>query len=387
MNQLKRQVLYVFLYLIPALFGLLTSANGQQKKSEFLYVGTFSDRASKGIYVFDFDRDSGKLLDVQAVSHKDSPSFLEVHPTRKVLYAVYREGIDRHDKAGTIVAYKIDSASGKLTMLNEMSTYGADPCHVSIHPGGKLAFVSNYNGGNIAVYALDDKGLLKDTTMVLQHHGSSINPARQKEPHMHSAIPSSDGRYVYASDLGTDKIMIYRVKGQKLVPAREAFQKSTPGAGPRHFAMHPTGRYAYSIEELSSTVAAYRLNRKTGALIAIQRIPTLPKDSLQIANSTADIHVSPDGRFLYASNRGHDSLVIYGIDQTTGKLIYIGHQKTLGGHPRNFFIDQQNQFVFVANRDQDNVVVFRRNMETGALEYTGEQVEVPAAVCVRLLEM
>ena len=202
---------------------------------------------------------------------------------------------------------------------------------------------------------------------------------------LHSIIPSESGEVIYASDLGIDKIMLYEPNRStgKLSAASPPFVASTPGAGPRHFALHPSGRWAFSIEELSSTIAAYAVAKESGGLTSVDRVTTLPEGASADGNSTADIHVSPDGKFVYASNRGHDSIVIYAIDTDTGKLTYVGNEPAGGEHPRNFCMDDRGEFVWVANRDTDNVVVFRRDAQTGKLTPTGNEIKIPAVVCVQ----
>lgn len=380
----NRYLLFLSLFFLAA-----TGVMGQSSSKDILYVGTYSDRGSKGIYVLEFDRTTGKLREVQTIEDKESPTFLEVHPNGRYLYAVYREGMDANDQHGTVTAFEIDPASGKLNKINEQSSEGAGPCHVSIDPEGKLAYVSNYGGGNLAVYPIRKDGSLDKASDVVQHSGSSVNENRQKEPHMHSIIPSDNGKFIYASDLGIDKIMIYQPdrKTGKLTPAKTPYAESVPGAGPRHFTFHPNGQLAFSIEELSSTIASYKVDKISGALQGVDQVPTLPANVQTQNNTTADIHVSPDGKFVYASNRGHDSIVIYGIDAKNGKLSYVGHEPTQGAHPRNFCMDDQGEFVFVANRDNDNVVVFDRDADSGKLSYTGNEAKVPAAVCIQQLRL
>lgn len=361
----------------------ISTTRGQSETKEFFYIGTFKGRDSKGIYVYAFDRKNLTFSEVQIVEGKESPSFLALHPDKKYIYAVNREGLSADSKEGSVTAYRIDAGTGKLQKINEVSARGADPCHISIDPKGKFAYVSNYSSGNLSVYRIQSDGSLSDATDVVQHEGSSIHPGRQKGPHMHSAMVSSDGKFIYASDLGIDKVAVYsidREKGKLDYAGLSGF--SQPGSGPRHLALHPRLPFAYSAEELSSTVGVYNVNKDNGGLSSLQRIDMLPENYKGIVNSAADIHVSPDGRFLYASNRGHDSLVIYEIDAGSGKLKVVGHAPTLGGHPRNFCMDQKGQFVLVANRDSDNVVVFHRDAESGLLRPTGVQLDVPMAVCV-----
>ena len=370
-------------------FLLLSGAAVPAIAQDILYVGTYTDRGSQGIYVLEFDRATGTLLERQTIEDKESPTFLTVHPNGKYLYAVYREGESAEDKNGTVTAFAIDPSTGDLSKINEQSSEGAGPCHVSVDPEGKLVYVSNYGGGNLAVYPVGDDGRLEPASEIIQHTGGSVNPDRQQEPHMHSMVPSADGEVVYASDLGTDQIALYRLDqaSGKLSPGQPPYVASTPGAGPRHFALHPSGAWAFSMEELSSTIAAYQVDESTGNLNLVDRVTTLPEGASAEGNSTADIHVSPDGKFVYGSNRGHDSIVIYAIDTDTGKLTYVGNEPVQGAHPRNFCMDDQGEFIWVANRDTDNVVVFKRDATTGKLTYTRNQIKVPAAVCVQQLSL
>ncbi|MCC5931843.1 MAG: lactonase family protein [Cyclobacteriaceae bacterium] len=361
----------------------VAGTQAQSASKEFFYIGTFTGRGSQGIYVFSFDRKNLAFTKVQVMEGKESPSFLALHPNNKYLYSVNREGQPAEPGAGSVSAFRIDANTGKLQRINEVSAKGAGPCHISIDPKGKFAYVSNYSSGNLSVYRILSDGSLSEATDVVQHEGTSTHPDRQKGPHMHSAMVSADGKFIYASDLGIDKVAVYsidRETGKLNYAGLSGF--SQPGSGPRHLALHPRLPYAYSAEELSSTVGVYRVNKDDGGLSSLQRIDMLPEDYKGTGNSAADIHVSPDGRFLYASNRGHDSLVVYEIDSTNGKLKVVGHAPTLGGHPRNFCMDQKGQFVMVANRDSDNVVVFHRDAENGLLRPTGVQLEVPMAVCV-----
>ncbi len=359
-----------------------------QKSSprEITYVGTFSTRDSKGIYVFEFDRAAGKFQALQTVTEGKSPNFLALHPNGKLLYAIYSEGTLADNPAGgSVVSFKIDPKTGFLTKLNEQSSEGRGPAHLSIDPKGKFAFVSNYGGGNIAIYPIQKDGSLGKASDFIQHEGSSTHPSRQKGPHVHSATPSIDGKFVYVSDLGIDKVMIYEVtKDGKLKSAGSA--SSTPSSGPRHFAVHPNGKFGFSAEELSSTIASYAINTSTGALSALERVNMLPSDFSE-TNSAADIHVSPDGKYLYASNRGHESLVIFSIDQNTGKLSFVGHESTKGKHPRNFYVDNKGDFAIVANMNTDNVVFYKRDKLSGKLTPTGEELSIPAPVSIEVLQL
>ena len=348
---------------------------------EIIYAGTSSTRGSKGIYVFEFDRIQGKLKELQTLTEGNSPGFMALSPDRQMLYSIYGKGT-LTDGNGSVMAFKIDKITGLLTKVNEQSAGGQGPAHISVDPKGRFAYVSNYGDGTLSVLPINKDGSLANSSDFIKHTGSSIVVGRQETPHIHSAIPSADGQFLYISDLGIDKIMIYKVNDNgKLTPADIPFSTSTSGSGPRHFTIHPNGKFAYSAEELSSTVASFRVNKKNGALNPIERLDMLPK-GFTGKNSAADIHFSADGNFLYASNRGHESLVIYKANSRNGKLTLVGHEGTGGKHPRNFMIDKNGEFALTANQNTDNIVIFRRDKQTGKLMPTGDQVMVPAVTCL-----
>ncbi|MEX0684601.1 MAG: lactonase family protein [Balneolales bacterium] len=354
----------------------------ENASKEIIYAGTFSGNESQGLYVYEFNRDELDFELIQTLSEKVSPSFQAIHPEEPFLYSISSSPISDDNDHHTVSAYRIDQQTGKLSLINEQSVMGQGPAHVSVDKLGEFVYVSNYGSGNLSVFSIRQDGSLSEAVEAIQHEGSSVHP-RQNKPHVHAIDPSPDGKFIYVSDLGLDQIKIYEINRQtgELSPAEQPWFENTPGAGPRHFTFHPTMNVAYSVEELSSTVAVLKVNPDTGALEQIQRINMLP-DDFQSESTAADIHTSPDGKFLYASNRGHDSLVIYSIDSSTGELTHVGHESTLGGHPRNFWVDPEGEFVFVANRDDDNIVVFRRDQSTGLLEFTNTEVNVPRVVCV-----
>ena len=369
-NNLKLLLLLIF----------ICSADGYAQKSgdtDILYTGTFSARGSKGIYVFQFDRKSGKLTEIQTVNEGASPSFMDFSPDRRFLYAI------NGDREGLVVAFSIDPASGRLTKINEQPSKGG-PAHVSVDPKGRFVYVSNYGGGSLNVYPVNRDGSLMSASDMIKYEGSGPNEKRQKAPHTHSAVPSADGKFLYVSDLGTDKIMIYKVKKSgKLTPAAMPFYKSTAGSGPRHFAIHPSGKFAFSASELTSTLTALKVDKSTGALTQIEELNMFPADFTGTTYA-ADVHVSPDGKFVYATNRGHDSLVIFAIDPQTGKLTLVGHESTGGKFPRNFLMDSMGEYLLAANQNSDNIVIFKRDQATGKLTRIGEY-SVPAPVCIQQL--
>ncbi|WP_031526612.1 lactonase family protein [Dyadobacter crusticola] len=344
-----------------------------QNKKEILYLGTYTQKG-EGIYVYELDRSNMSFKELQVLTSKTSPSFLELHPNKKFLYAA-------NEGNGTVSAYAIDPATGKLTALNTQPTHGNGPCHVGIDPKGRFVYLSNYGSGNLAVYRLNQDGSLGALADTIQDKGGE-----GQKPHMHSMIPSANGNFVYASDLGIDKIMVYAVdpKTGKLTPGAVPYAEVKKGDGPRHFAIHPNGNFGYSACELGSVVNSFKIVKNSGALVPLERVSMLPAD-FSGKSYAADIHFSPDGKFLYASNRGHESLVIYSVDAATGKLTLVGHADTHGKHPRNFLIDEKGEFAIVTNRDNDNAVFFKRDKTTGQLTYTGKEISAPTPVCVKQL--
>jgi 6-phosphogluconolactonase len=369
------------------LFTVLMTTAQAQKPREILYVGTFTVRGSEGIYVYEFDRQQGSFNLIQTVSGLESPSFVALHPTGKFLYSVNRGSVE-NTKGGSASAYSIDQATGKLSLLNHKPVYGNGPCHVSIDQTGKLAFISNYNEGNFTVLRITEDGSLGTCTDSVRFSGQSIVKGRQDKPHVHSATVSADNRFVIVADLGSDKVYSFAFDPAtgRLKPAAKPFVEVKPGSGPRHFTFHPKGKYAYLAEELSSTVAAFRYNKKDGSLDLIQdQAASLPKD-FSGTNSSADIHTDASGKYLMMSNRGHNSLAVYKIN-TDGTVIYKESVSTKGEVPRNFLVDEKNEYVFVAHQNTDNIVVFKWDASKGQLQETGVQIKVPAPVCLRMLQL
>jgi 6-phosphogluconolactonase len=387
MNLYQLQLLIVFTFLV---FTVIACNDEIElvEVNEYIYTGSFSGEGSKGLQVFEFDRVTGILTEIQVVDDRAGSNFQAIHPNGEVLYSVSDDRFDDEEPYGTISAYRIDRETGFLELMNEQSVQGRGTAHVSVDPLGNFVYVSNYSEGNLAVYQVYDDGSLSEAVDIVQHEGSSVNTNRQRAPHVHSIIPSDDGRFIYVSDLGIDKIKIYEVDREsgELSPASVPYFENEPGSGPRHFTFHPNGEFAYSAEELSVTVAVLSVDPETGALEQVQRLSLLPDGVEPDASiSAADIHTSPDGRFLYASVRGEDLISIFSIEPETGLLDVVGYESAIGGHPRNFMVDEKGEFLLIANRDNDHVVVFRRDQETGEIEFTGIETEVPVAVCVTQL--
>lgn len=355
-----------------------------------IYVGTYTRSLphvaakSEGIYLISLDPATGALAHVSKTVGVDNPSFLALHPDGRHLYAVNEVGDYQERDSGAVSAFAIDEENGELTFLNQEPTNGAAPCHVTVDATGRYVLCANYSGGSVSMHPIKTDGSLGEISDFVQHVGKSVNPQRQQEPHAHSFTIDKNNRYAYACDLGKDQVLIYELdldRG-KLVPNEPAYGESHKGAGPRHFAFHPNGKIAYVINELDSTITVFRYTDITGGLDTIQAISTLPK-GFEGRSHCADIHVHPTGKFVYGSNRGHDSIAIFTVDQTTGKLTANGHQSTSGSVPRNFAIDPSGSFLLAANQNTDNVVVFRINLATGQLSPTGYELTVPTPVCLR----
>ncbi len=348
-----------------------------------VYIGTYTgegENSSKGIYRSTLDLDTGTLSAPVLAAEVRNPSFVEIHPNGKFLYAVSEAG-----REGSVFAYAIDKATGDLLLLNDASTGGSGPCHVNVDHAGEHVLVANYGSGSASVIPIGSDGKLGEPTGFVQHEGSSVNPSRQKEPHAHSINPSPDDRFVFVADLGIDKIMVYHLDGQsgKIAANDPPFTATKPGAGPRHFAFAPDGRHAYVINELDNTIVAFDYDSAGGVLKEIQTISTLPEGFA--GNSwCAEVRVHPSGKFLYGSNRGHNSIAVYRIDPAAGTLTFV-ECEAVDKNPRNFNIDPTGRFCLVAGQDGDSVAVLRIDPATGALEPTGHKIAVSKPVCIRFL--
>jgi 6-phosphogluconolactonase len=334
------------------------------------------------------DPGTGALTEPELAAEIRNPSFLAIAPNRKFLYAVGEIDDFNGKRTGAVNAFSIDGASGKLTLLNQQSSEGTGPAHVAVDKSGKVVLVANYGGGSVSALPVQADGKLGEATSKIQHTGSSVNPSRQKEPHAHSFNLAPDNRFAFAADLGLDKIFIYKLDSEKgtLTPNDPPFGVVKPGSGPRHFAFHPNGRFAYVINEIVCTVTAFSYDAKRGALTEIETVSTLPPDeAMKPSYSTAEVQVHPSGKFVYGSNRGHNTIVVYAVDQKTGRLTWVENQSTQGKTPRNFGIEPGGRFLLAANQDSDDVFVYRIDLNTGKLTPTGASVKVGAPVCVKFL--
>lgn len=355
-----------------------------EKTHQRFYIGVYTRRGSVGIYRSSFDSETGRLGPVELAAEAQNPSFLARHPHRPVLYAVNELSDGEGKTGGHVSAFAMDEESGALTLLNQQSSHGADPCHLTVDASGRFVLVANYTSGSAAVFPIEENGRLRQASHVVAHQGSSVNPKRQQGPHAHSVTLDAANEHVFVCDLGLDKVMIYRLDlehGKLLPNEAQAWVRTPAGAGPRHFDFHPNGRFAYVINELDSTISAFTYDGAKGVLREIQIISTLP-EGFDGVNHPADIHVHPNGRFLYGSNRGHDSIAIFAIDAESGQLSVVGHESTQGRNPRNFTLDPSGRFLLVANQDTDNILVYRINLETGSLIPTGYTAACSMPVCL-----
>lgn len=351
-----------------------------------VYVGTYTQKGSQGIYRFDFDPASGKLTSRALAGQAKDPSFLAIAPDHRFLYAVSEVEDFDGKKSGAVSAFAIDATTGDLRLLNHQPSGGAGPCHLVVDRAGKHVLVANYGGGSVSVLPIEPGGRLGQATAFVQHKGSGPNPQRQEGPHAHSINLDAANRFAAVADLGLDKVLVYRFDPEKgtLTENDPPFVSVAPGAGPRHFAFHPNGTNAYVINEIESTVTAFRYDGEHGILEPLQTISTLPKD-FKGSNSTAEVQVHPSGKFLYGSNRGHNSIAVFAIDPKTGRLSHVRNQSDRIKTPRNFGIDPTGAYLLVANQDSDSIVVFRVDAATGELQPTGTKVDVPMPVCVKFM--
>jgi 6-phosphogluconolactonase len=363
-------------------------AGASPKGKYLMYVGTYGppEGTGKGIYAFRYDASSGKTTSIGLVAETTNPSFLAAHPDRDFLYAVNEVANYKGQSSGGISAFAIDYKTGKLTLLNELASRGADPCYVILDKSGKFVLVANYTGGSITVFPVLGDGRLGEASAFVQHAGHGTDPKRQEGPHAHYINLSSDNRFVVAADLGLDEVLVYKFDPTKgtLTPNDPKFASVQPGAGPRHFDFTSNGKFAYVINEMQSTVSAFSYDAGRGSLQALQTISTLPKD-FKGANDDAEIQVHPSGKFVYASNRGHDSIAVFAIDQAKGTLTLVEDVPTQGKTPRSFEIDPTGSRLFAANQQSDNIVVFQIDSKSGSLTPTGEILHVPSPVCVKFV--
>ncbi len=356
-------------------------SNKSFSQDYYLFIGTYTNGSSLGIYVYNFNDINGNAQPIDSIAAKN-PSYLAISQNGKFVYSVN----ENDGQEGEVSAYSFDKATGKLTFLNKQLSGGKAPCYISESKNSKWLMVANYSSGTVSALPLNVDGSIGSIAEVMQHEGKSADTIRQETAHAHSAIFSPDEHYLLSADLGTDKEMIYKFNPNAEHPlsaAKDSAISITPGSA-RHIVFHPKKPDVYIIEELSGTVDAFHFIN--GTLKHFQRISTHPED-FKGQKGSADIHITPNGKFLYASNRGDaNSIAIYSIDPVNGKLKIKGFQDVLGKHPRNFIIDPGGHFLLVANRDTDNIVLFKIDQQTGLLKPTGTEIKIPNPVCLKLLK-
>lgn len=366
--------------------------------SDLVYVGTYSEPIlfgtgqvvqgqGKGIHAFRLDAERGVLEPAGITEGVRNASYLAFDPARKFLYCVNEFKEYEGKASGAVSAFRIDPETGALTHLNTRASHGTDPCHLMVDRTGRCVLVANFASGSVCVLPIAADGSLNEASCVIQHEGSSVDPKRQKGPHAHAVEIDASNRYVFVPDLGCDKVMIYALDADRGVLIPNPNQPSVavkPGAGPRQLAMHPNGRFAYLINELNSTMSAYAYEKGPGTLSVLQTLSTLP-EGFTGDSSCAEVQVAPSGRFLYGSNRGHDSIVICALDPENGTMTLVGHENTRGHIPRNFTLSPKGDFLAAANQDSDNVVLFRVDPAGGTLTATGSMVEAGTPICVKFM--
>lgn len=360
---------------------------GKKSKEMLLYVGTYTSKGSEGIYVYKFDAETGELGKLHTVKNVVEPSYLTIDKNRKYLYAVNETVEYEGKKSGAVSAFAINQKTGNLNFLNKVPSLGGAPCFITVSNNEKFVLVANYLGGNVSVFPIEAGGKLGASVDLQQHSGTGSNKDRQEAAHAHSINLDNKNRYVMACDLGVDKVFIYEFDNKtgkmKTNPA-QAIYETKSGAGPRHFAFHENGKFAFLINELDMTISSLAFDPEKGTLKEIQTVPTLP-ESFKGANTCADLHISPNGKFLYGTNRGHDSIVVYKIDEQTGKLDYVEHTSTGGKTPRNFTIAPNGKFLLAANQNSDSIIVFSIDEKSGKLKQTASKAEVSMPVCLKLI--
>jgi 6-phosphogluconolactonase len=352
----------------------------------FVYFGTYTAGTSKGIYAYRFEPDSAKLTALGPMAEAPNPSFLALSPNGRYLYAVNWKGSETV-KGDTISAYAVEGRTGRLTFLNKVDSGGEMPTHLTVDRAGRMLMAVNYGSGSVSAFAIAQDGRLSARTSFDQHQGSSVVKSRQDGPHAHAVVLSGDNRFAFVADLGLDQLFSYRLDPSKarFTPNDPPFTKVAAGAGPRHLAFRPDYRFLYANNEINSTVTTFVYDAAAGGLSEVQTVSTLPA-GFSGTNSTAEIQTDAAGRFLYVSNRGHDSIAVFAIDPPTGRLTAVEHVSTQGRTPRNFSLDPTGRYLFAANENSGTVVLFRVDANSGRLSPAGQVLEVPSPSCIIFLK-
>jgi 6-phosphogluconolactonase len=384
----SRQIFRLTVLLLIALAASLLAPATEAKPQEYLvYVGTYTDHGSKGIYAYRFDSSTGKLISLGLAAETPEPSFLTVDSKGRFLYAVNETLTYNGQPTGAVSGFAIQPDTGKLSLLNQVSSHDEGPAHITLDRTGKYALVSNYTRGSVAVFPVVKDGRVGEATSFVQHKGSSVNHERQEGPHAHAIALSPDNRFAVVADLGLDQLLVYSFDSAKgTLGAKPQIMRAAPGAGPRHLVFSPNGRFLYVINELQSTVVTYSYNAASGTLHELQTVSALGK-GFSGHSEAAEIEIHPSGKFLFASNRGEDSIAVFQVDSNTGTLTLLETDPTGGKTPRNFAIDPTGSWLLAANQDSDEIVVFRVDGKTGHLKPAGDVLRVPSPACLKFVPL
>ncbi|MFT5886674.1 MAG: 6-phosphogluconolactonase [Arcticibacterium sp.] len=368
--------------LVACVTGLMFSCEPAEQKEEIveveeltLLVGTYTGRDSEGVYMYKFNPETAEVRLVDVAEGLINPSFLALSPDNMYVYAVGEM------EGGSVKALSLGDST--ITLLNEVSSAGVHPCHLDVDESGKWVIVGNYSSGSLAVLPIKDGGILGEAVQELKHKGSGPNKERQASPHVHSVNIAPNNKDVFVPDLGMDKVIAYRFNDSTGKLTEGKSMAVSPGSGPRHFTFHPNGKFGYVVQEMTGTLTVF--NYTDGNLETVEEVSTLP-DGFDGKNASSDLHISPDGKFLYAANRYHDSIVVFSINAATGKLTQVSHHSTLGEIPRNFAISPDGKYVLVGNQESDNIIIFKRDIATGKLTPTGQEIAVSMPVCLLFVE-
>jgi 6-phosphogluconolactonase len=367
------------LLIIALLFPVFTYAQKPAPSTYDLLIGTYTKGTSKGILVYRFYVESGKLAYLSQIEGVSNPSYLCIAKNNKYVYSVNEDGKD-----GGVSSFSFNPVDGRLNFLNRQTSAGADPCYISVDDDQKNVFVANYSSGSLSVLPINSDGSLKPPSQVIQDEGKGPDASRQEGPHVHIAYFSPNEKYLLFTDLGTDKLNIYRYHSSSplpLSPSKPSFISTAPGSGPRHLVFSPNKKYLYLLHEMGSNINVYDFNG--GKPVRLQTVKLLP-DGFKGTNGAAAIHMTPDGRFLYATDRLDASgLIVYSVNQETGELTFVQRQSTFGKNPRDFAVDPTGRFLIAANQDSDNIVVYKIDQKTGALIPTNSGIHVGNPVCLK----
>ncbi|HCO24732.1 MAG: 6-phosphogluconolactonase [Gimesia sp.] len=372
-------------FLLPVVAGIaLSNATPTAAEEPLVFISAFAPGEKGAIHAYKMNPQTGELKLVERTSDVEHPFFLAVSPDNKFLYSIHAPGKFSGKNNEFVSAFALEGRTGKLKLLNRQSSLGTASCYLDIDKSGKAVVVANYTTGSVASLPVKEDGSLGESETFIQHTGSSVNPQRQKEPHAHCSVISPDQKFVFAADLGLDKILAYQLDSEtaKLTPAEQPFVRTIPGAGPRHLTFHPDGKQLYVINELKNSITEFDYNPESGMLIEGQTISTLPKD-FSGTSHCADLKFTPDGRFLYGTNRGHDSIAAYQVDDQ-GKLTLLEIEPSLGKGPQNLAVTADGKYLICANMPGNNVVVFKIDDKTGKLSPAGDPIEIPSPSCIMI---